>query len=290
MYFYDAIGIAEVERVFGHYLTNGSNANGIFLYMEKPNFYSILTADVRYSTELNDFQKILISEITALTYKHGFCFASNSYFAKTFNKSVVSISRNISKIKKLGFINIEIDTKKGNHRRIYLLSNKSIPINTNDKRGINTNDKTYNNTSINNIINKEKNTKKEKTQDFEYHNLSDVFIKKIHEFLQYRKESKKPLRSKKSIQSKINSWNKEVIQHGEKLVIKSIDFSIENGYQGTNIKWIIKNENNENATNNKGSIYEDFAKSIGAKWNPIDENDPTHAWFFKSNQNGNQNR
>ena len=140
------------------------------------------------------------------------------------------------------------------------------------------------------LTNKEKNTKKEKTHDFEYHNLSDEFIKKIHEFLEYRKESKKPLRSKKSIQSKINSWNKEVVEHGEKLVMKSIDFSIENGYQGTNIKWIIKNENNEKRTDNTGSIYEDFAKSIGAEWNPIDENDPAHAWFFKSNQNGHQNR
>ena len=124
-----------------------------FFFMEKPNFYSILTAEVRYSKDLTDFQKILISEITALSNKNKFCFASNSYFAKTFDKSIESISRNLSKIKKLGFIDIRIDQKRGNYREIRLLLNKSIPIDANNKTPIDANNKTYNNTSINNNIN-----------------------------------------------------------------------------------------------------------------------------------------
>lgn len=43
------------------------------------NYFSILTADVRYSKEINDSEKILFSEITALSNKFGFCYATNGF-------------------------------------------------------------------------------------------------------------------------------------------------------------------------------------------------------------------
>jgi len=40
---------------------------------ENPNYYSILPANVRYDKKLTPFEKILYSEIVALTNKDGYC-------------------------------------------------------------------------------------------------------------------------------------------------------------------------------------------------------------------------
>ena len=44
---------------------------------ERPSYYSIITADVRYDKSLKDKAKLLYSEITALANKNGYCYASN---------------------------------------------------------------------------------------------------------------------------------------------------------------------------------------------------------------------
>jgi hypothetical protein len=63
---------------------------------ESPSYWSILTAEVRYSDKLTDFEKVLFSDITALTNKNGYCTASNAYFSRVFNKSQRSITRSIT--------------------------------------------------------------------------------------------------------------------------------------------------------------------------------------------------
>ena len=117
-----------------------------------PNYYSILPANVRYSKDLSDFEKILYSEITALSNKLGYCYASNSYFGKLYNKALETISRAINKIAKLGFIRVEIDKKNGNQRKIYITpidKNVNTPIDKNVNTPIDKNVK-YNNTRYNN--------------------------------------------------------------------------------------------------------------------------------------------
>ena len=74
----------------------------------QPTYYSLLFASVRYSNEISDFEKILFSDILALTNTKGFCFATNNYFAKAFNKSKDTISRSINNLKKAGFIDTEL--------------------------------------------------------------------------------------------------------------------------------------------------------------------------------------
>lgn len=105
---------------------------------EQPSYYSILTADVRYSTYINDSEKVLFSEITALSNKYGYCSASNKYFAELYNVNKETISRRISKLKSNGFIDVEIEYKDKQiiKRRIYPLSQINRGIAPNEDRGI----------------------------------------------------------------------------------------------------------------------------------------------------------
>ena len=56
---------------------------------DKPNFYAILPAFVRYDTELSANAKLLYSEITSLCNEKGFCWATNSYFANPLVRVIV---------------------------------------------------------------------------------------------------------------------------------------------------------------------------------------------------------
>lgn len=142
---------------------------------ENPSYYSILTADVRYSTDLSCFEKLLYSDITALTNKNGYCNASNKYFSNVFKKSVSSITKSISNLVKHGFLEsvlVKNDNNEIIERKLYIVSKITIPIVKNYDTPIVKNDDTpivknyeYNNTSNINNINKNKekniNTKKE---------------------------------------------------------------------------------------------------------------------------------
>lgn len=126
---------------------------------QQPNYYAIITADVRYDNRLTDSEKLLYAEITALSNKYGYCIASNGYFAKLYNVTKVTISRRISKLTKNNYLHIET-VKKGEQiiqRKLYPLTQNIRGINTNDNTPINNFDNTPintnvkdNNTSINN--------------------------------------------------------------------------------------------------------------------------------------------
>ena len=75
--------------------------------MDKPNYYAIIPAGVRYS-EIKPNAKLLYGEITALTNKKGYCFASNNYFAELYNVNKNTISLWIKELKEYNFINVEL--------------------------------------------------------------------------------------------------------------------------------------------------------------------------------------
>ena len=79
---------------------------------ERPNYYAILPADVRYDELLIPNAKILYAEITALTDKKGYCWASNTYFAQLYNVSKITVSKWISLLEKNGYIQTNIIYKK----------------------------------------------------------------------------------------------------------------------------------------------------------------------------------
>ena len=59
--------------------------------MNRPSYYSIIPARVRYS-DLKPNAKLLYGEISSLTHKEGYCYAQNKYFAELYNVSKNTIS------------------------------------------------------------------------------------------------------------------------------------------------------------------------------------------------------
>tara|TARA_R110000751_G_C13693563_1_gene472601 strand:+ start:96 stop:758 length:663 start_codon:yes stop_codon:yes gene_type:complete len=86
---------------------------------ERPNYYAIIPAEVRYSN-IKPNAKLLYGEITALTNKKGYCFASNNYFAELYNVSKNTISLWIAELKRAGFVSVLIvwENKQVKERRM----------------------------------------------------------------------------------------------------------------------------------------------------------------------------
>jgi len=73
---------------------------------EKPNFYSVIPATVRYDTNLSSSEKLFYSELTAMSNAQGFCWASNSYFSELYNVSKSTISLWIKKLESKNHIKV----------------------------------------------------------------------------------------------------------------------------------------------------------------------------------------
>lgn len=79
---------------------------------EKPNYYAIIPAEVRYNKNLRANEKLLFGEITALSNTTGTCNASNNYFANLYNVVPSAITRWIKDLEKYRYIDVEY-IKKG---------------------------------------------------------------------------------------------------------------------------------------------------------------------------------
>ena len=129
--------------------------------MENPAYWAVIPANVRYSN-LKANSKLLYGEISALTHKEGFCWATNKYFAELYSVSKNTISLWINQLKNHGFIHVEIlrdDNKQVIQRKIWTIIKNNDRSPTFQKEGIIKNDD-YNSIKINNtninISNREK--------------------------------------------------------------------------------------------------------------------------------------
>lgn len=75
--------------------------------MEKPNFYAIIPANVRYDKNLKANCKLIYGEITALCDEKGYCWASNDYFAKLYLVTPQAVSKWINELSDFGYISLE---------------------------------------------------------------------------------------------------------------------------------------------------------------------------------------
>lgn len=159
--------------------------------MEQPSYYSILTANVRYDKELKANEKLLFSEITALSNRNGYCHATNKYFAQLYDKNSSTISDWINHLKQRGYLKVVMikDGKQIKERRLFPISNpirenpntpseKTVegysekaeyPIHKNPKENITS----INITSINNTS--KNTTSKNKVLSDAQHSTQDVF-------------------------------------------------------------------------------------------------------------------
>ena len=157
---------------------------------EKPNYFAVIPADVRYDENLKLGEKMMYGEITSLTQKTGECWASNSYFATLYKVTPQAISKWIKALEKQKYITIEYEKegKSITKRIIKLVSTDIDRVSTPVERGINTSLEGYqhrikeNNTSINNTsINNKREIYKEKYGEFGNVLLSDDELEKLKE-------------------------------------------------------------------------------------------------------------
>ena len=81
--------------------------------MDKPSYYAILTADVRYDKTLKPLARLLFAEITALCNKEGYCWASNQYFADLYEVDKTTVSGWIGQLKTRGYLTVQLEYKEG---------------------------------------------------------------------------------------------------------------------------------------------------------------------------------
>ena len=228
--------------------------------MERPGYYGILPANIRYDKNLKPMEKIMYSELTALSNKNGYCNATNSYFAELYEVSKNTVSLWIGDLEKAGYIKTkliyEAGTKNIKERRIYIsdpitknndtyhekevdpiTKNNDTPITKNNDTPI-TKNREDNNTSINNtrLILKEK-YKKEKPELIYFiasQGISKEYEEKLLEFLEYRRKIKKPIKTIRAINCILNEFRNT----GEKHAISCIDFAMDREYIGVKADYI----------------------------------------------------
>ena len=125
---------------------------------QKPSFYGILPATVRYDNKLGDREKVFYTEISALCNSTGKCTAPNSYFCKLYDISDSTVSRAISKLKSCGYI--DISQRVFNHQGV-MKTKREISIIME---------------KINTVTPKKPRVKKEKVEDKKY--INDFIVMK----------------------------------------------------------------------------------------------------------------
>ena len=203
---------------------------------EKPNYYSILPAIVRYDPDLTPTAKLVYSELTCLANKTGECWANNDYFMKLFEISESTIIRIIRQLKKKEYINI---------RYIYKENSREIKQRIIQITGTVKNDTTYcqnwllggvkNDGDNNKYINNKKEIYKEKILND--NNFTDKFKNTLIEWLEYKKYSYEELGLKKLLTIIKNNLK----EYSEEEIIDVIDESIANNYKGITFDKLNKN-------------------------------------------------
>ena len=197
-------------------------------------------------------EKILYTEITALSNSKGYCYATNSYFANLYDVHKNTAGTWINKLEKLGYIKSKIiyetGTKNVKERQLFIVTpiNEKIdryqqkdcdPINKKIDTPINEKIDTPinkiiedNNTRINNTSsNKKKINKKENVEIIKIKSVyeSKEFEKAFYDFIDMRVEIKK-VPTKRAMEMIIKKLEKV---DNEELAIKMLERSIINNWQ-----------------------------------------------------------
>lgn len=145
---------------------------------ESPSYYAIIPAGVRYDKQLPQGAKLLYGEITALTNKNGYCWASNDYFAKLYSVSIGTIKSWLKCLEDNSYIRRVIKYKSGSkevEQRFISLAPRSenLPPSVRKLTHPRSENCPENNTSIN------KNIRASSTLESDFEKLWKLYPKKI---------------------------------------------------------------------------------------------------------------
>ena len=108
--------------------------------MQKPNYYAVILAEIRYSKKLTPNAKLLYAEITALCNMNGKCTASTQYFCKLYEVSRGSIQNWLKMLEDNNYIERTVIFKQGSKEilsRYIKLKDKGSLKNYTDNTNIN---------------------------------------------------------------------------------------------------------------------------------------------------------
>ena len=86
---------------------------------EKPSYWAVLPAAVRYDPTITAGARLLYAEISSLTDARGYCWASNSYFQQLYGISEPTVQRYLRALKAGGYIRIQDGDGGQGRRKIY---------------------------------------------------------------------------------------------------------------------------------------------------------------------------
>ena len=227
--------------------------------MQKPNYYAIIPANVRYDKSITANAKLLYGEITALANKEGYCFATNKYFANLYGVSTKTVSLWIKSLIDNGYIYSQIDYKENSkeieRRRLWIIhtTNEEPNVKTSlqkCKEGMNKNVKTpphknvktppHKNVKDNNINNNKKKSKIDTKIKFienkclEY-DLEDDVIELLSRFFRNLLENNKLV-----TEDKVNAILAKLAEVDKKTQLNAIQLSLDKGYMNIDPSWLEK--------------------------------------------------
>jgi hypothetical protein len=86
---------------------------------DKPQYWAVIPSGVRYDPDLPAAAKLLYAEISSLTDRAGYCFASNAYFVGLFEMSERTLQRHLKTLEARGYIRIADGSGGAGRRKIY---------------------------------------------------------------------------------------------------------------------------------------------------------------------------
>lgn len=219
---------------------------------QRPSYYAIVPANVRYDDRLSANAKLLYGEITALANRDGYCFATNAYFAEQYQMKERSIIRMISQLNDLGYINVRITGSptegRAFGRRIYIDASAAAIFDseTLTKKSYHDNIVTETMTKksgshiINNNTENKGDARAKKSDDSDarseltawavgYAPESPDLIARLMDFCDVRKRKRKPLTSGRAVTgltNKLVRYSDNCIQ----VMLRMLDESIERGW------------------------------------------------------------
>ncbi len=80
---------------------------------EQQNYYAVIPSVILNANDLTSDEKLLYALITSLSNEKGYCYASNSYFAKRFGKTDRSIKRWLQALTSKSYVTSEVIYREG---------------------------------------------------------------------------------------------------------------------------------------------------------------------------------